>query len=374
MTTGQSKRLVEEQDFVKGWPHPSMLERPELQNALSQSFAASISRHAASCLNYGTAEEGAYMLGNPRFLRALSGFLTTHYRRDVDPDTLMSTTGGSMGIDLCAHAHSVPGDFAVCEAPTFYLAHDMFRERGLQLREVPMEMDGMDLDRLERVVAELDGRCKLVYTIPIHHNPTGVSMSQAKRERLAALARQYNFVVIADEAYQLVNFDKGSQTPSPLFYEDDPDDPHIVSVGTFSKLIGPGMKVGWVQAHPALLTPLSEVGFVGSGNNPVIFSSSGLTECLESGAISEHVDFVTRELGRKCEVLCTELRKIGYNPVQPSGGYFVWVHNHRERSTGRSGAGMSLELDDEYTRYMRLCFAWLSDEQIIEGIRFLDQA
>ena len=312
------------------------------------------------------------MLGNPSFLRALARFLAKHYARDVDPATLMSTTGGSMGIDLCARAHSAPGDVAVCEAPTFYLAHEMFRERGLNLREVPMEADGMNLDALERVVRELDGRCKLVYTIPIHHNPTGVSMSQIKRERLAAMARRYNFVVIADEAYQLVNFE-GAQAYSPMFYEDDPDDPRIVSVGTFSKLIGPGMKVGWVQAHPALLVPLSEVGFVGSGNNPVIFSSSGLTECLESGAISEHVEFVTRELARKSKLLCTELRKIGYDPVQPSGGYFVWVRNDRERTTGRNGAGMSLELDDEYKHYMRLCFAWLSDEQIVEGVRFLGE-
>ena len=373
MTPAPPTHPFKEQDFVKGWPHPSMIERPQLQEALSQSFAASISSNAASCLNYGTAEEGAYMLGNPSFLRALAGFLAKHYRREVDPGTLMSTTGGSMGIDLCARAHSVPGDFAVCEAPTFYLAHEMFRERGLKLREVPMEADGMDLDALEHVVAELNGGCKLVYTIPIHHNPTGVSMSQVKRERLTALARQYDFVVVADEAYQLVNFDESKPGLSPMFYEDDPDDPHIVSVGTFSKLIGPGMKVGWVQAHPAMLTPLSEVGFVGSGNNPVIFSSSGLIGCLESGAISEHIEFVRRELGRKCAVLCAELRNIGYNPVQPSGGYFVWVRNERGKTTGRNGAGMSLELDDEYAHYMRLCFAWLSDEQIIEGIRFLEQ-
>jgi len=359
------------QDFVKGWPHPSMLERAELRRALAESFAKAITENSAAGLNYGTSADGAFMLGNPDFLNALANFLSTQYQRAVVPNTLMSTGGGSMGIDLCCRAHAEAGDYAVCEAPTFYLAHQMFRERGLKLREVPIQADGMDLDALEKAVIELNGKCKLVYTIPIHHNPTGITMSQAKRTRMAAMAREYKFYVIADEAYQLVNFQQSGSGLPPLFYEDDSRDPRILSVGTFSKLIGPGMKVGWIQADPSLLEPLTQIGFVSAGNNPVIFSSTGLTHFLNSGALHEHIEFVGSELQRKCELLCTELRSLGLVPFEPAGGYFVWVHRANGTITGRSGAGMALDPPTRFADYMRLCFAWLSDEQIIEGVRVL---
>ena len=75
--------------------------------------------------------------------------------------------------------HTEAGDIAVTEAPTYYLAHQMFRERGLVLREVPLEDDGMDVDALEKLCEEMGGKVKLVYTVPIHHNPTGVTMSDA---------------------------------------------------------------------------------------------------------------------------------------------------------------------------------------------------
>ena len=131
----------------KGWPHPSLLQRPELQTALSESFAKALADDAASCLNYGTKEAGAWMTGHPTFLTRRQAPLN-EYRREVDPATLMSTCGGSMGTDLCCRVHASAGDYAVCEAPTYYLAHQMFRERGLNLREVDILSDGIDLDAL----------------------------------------------------------------------------------------------------------------------------------------------------------------------------------------------------------------------------------
>lgn len=359
------------QDFVKGWPHPSFLERPQLREALSTSFAKAITEHSASALNYGTAKEGAYMLGNPSFLSGLARFVQAHYRHEVRSDTLMSTGGGSMGIDVCGRAHAAAGDYVICEKPTYFLAHQMFRERGLHLRDVPIQPDGMDLDALEKLVVELDGQCKLVYTIPKHQNPTGVTMSQAKRERLVQMARKYRFHVIADEAYQLLNFREEGRAVLPLCYEDDPRDPRILSVGTFSKLIGPGLKVGWIQAHPSLLGPMTRLGFFESGNNPVTFSSTGLLHLLDSGALQEHIAFVSGELARKCALLCKELRALGYEVTEPTGGYFVWVRKQNEKMTGRDGTGMALDPPDQFADFMRLCFAWLDDEQIVSGVRVL---
>merc|ERR550532_1081310 len=110
---------------------------------------------------------------------------------------------------------------------------------------VPIEEDGMDLVALEKLLKENPGKIKIVYTVPVHHNPTGITMSNAKREKLVALAQKYKFLIIADESYQLLNFKPSGVLP--LFFHDHVEDPRVFSVSTFSKLIGPGTKVGWIQ-------------------------------------------------------------------------------------------------------------------------------
>jgi len=357
-----------QQDFIKGWPHPSLLERQEFKTALGESYAKSINESATSCLNYGTKEQGACMLGHPAFLEALGGFLSDAYGKPVPAANLMSTGGASMATDIACRVHAAHGDCVVCEAPTYYLGHNMFRERGLRLREVPIQLDGMDLDALEEVLKQEGGKVKLVYTVPVHHNPTGITMSNDKRVRLLALAKQYDFKVLADEAYGLLSFsDPGVVS---LHFHDDANDPRVIAVGTFSKLIGPGIKVGWVHAYPGLLKPLAGIGFIDSGNNPVIFNSSGLTHFISSGALKAHIAFVSSELGRKKDVLVKALIDVGLEPYNPKGGYFVWVKS-KGKMTGRSGKGMCLDPPDQFADYMRLCFAWLTDEQILAGVQVL---
>lgn len=284
----------------------------------------------------------------------------------------MTTSGLSMGLDICARVHTKAGDWVVCEAPTYFLAHTMFRDRGLNLSEVAIEADGIDLAALETVCKEKEGKVKLVYTVPVHHNPTGITMSNEKRDKLLALAEKYDFKIIADEAYQLLNFRPSGVVP--LFYHDKADSPRVLSVGTFSKLIGPGTKVGWIQAHPALLKPLAGIGFIDSGNNPVILSSGLLQEFISSGNVDKHIKHVAETLASNCELMVTELKKLGYEPNNPGGGYFVWLKSKGKARTGRSGKGMCLDPPDKFEDYMRLCFAWLNQEQIKEGIEFLGTA
>merc|ERR1712166_263574 len=104
-------------------------------------------------------------------------------------------------------------------------------------------------------------------------------------------------------------------------------DPRVVSVGTFSKLIGPGVKIGWMHASNKLLKPMSGIGFINSGNNPVTFSSVALSHFVSSGALAAHIDKVSAVLAEKCKALCDGLRSVGLEPHNggPKGGYFVWV-------------------------------------------------
>jgi len=355
------------QDFIKGWPHPELLENSQLREALVESFKQSI-EISAQALNYGSKEHGAYMMGHPRFLSALAGFLEKQYDRPVSPKNLLSTCGASMGTDIACRIHCKAGDICVVEEPTYYLAFSMVRDRGMSLLGVPIEEDGMDMVALEKLLKapENAGKIKMVYTVPINHNPSGYTMSDAKRAKLVALAKEYKFVIVADEAYQLLNFER-TET-KPLFYHDDPADPRVLSIGTFSKLIGPGIKVGWVQAHESLLKPMTGIGFVDSGNNPVIFSSCNLIHFIESGNLARHIEMVSKDLGKRCELMCNKLREVGLEFYQPKGGYFVWIKN-KGKTTGRNGQDMSVN-KDKFGDYMRLCFAWLPEDKIVEGIEF----
>jgi len=354
------------QDFIKGWPHPELLQSTQLKQALMESYQKGLDISHES-LNYGDKENGAYMLGHPRFRKALAEFLSQQYGAPVEPSNLMSTCGCSMGVDIACRVHCQAGDLAIVEEPTYYLSFTMIRDRGMDLVGVPIQDDGIDVDAVEKVLNERPGKVKMLYTVSVHHNPTGITMTDAKRKRLVELAREHKFYIVSDEAYQLLNFEPSAV--KPMFYYDDPSDPRVLSIGTFSKLIGPGVKVGWVQAHEALLKPLAGIGYIDSGNNPVIFSSCNLIHFLESGGMAKHLEFVSKDLGERCALMCKKLRDVGLEVRQPKGGYFVWVRS-KGKMTGRSGECMSVK-KDKFHDWMRLCFTWLTPAQIEEGIEFL---
>lgn len=359
------------QDFIKGWPDPKLLEGTALRSALMESFQKGVEMSYES-LNYGDTKNGAYMLGHPRFLEVLAKFLEGQYGAPVSPKNLMSTAGASMGIDIACRVNCKPGDICVVEEPTYFLSFTICRDQGMEIMGVPLESDGMDLNALESLCKEHPGKIKMVYTIPVNHNPAGYTMSEAKRQKLVALAKEYKFIVVADEAYQLLCFEKIDA--KPLFYHDDPADPRVFSIGTLAKLVGPGVKLGWIQAHEALLKPLPNIGFVDSGNNPVIFSSCNFIHFIESGALARHIEMVSTDLGKRKSLMCKKLREVGLEVDEPKGGYFVWVKSKPGgKTTGRKGDAMSVK-KDKFHDYMRLCFAWLPEEKIIEGIEYLRES
>ncbi|CAK9115326.1 Aromatic-amino-acid aminotransferase 1 (ARAT-I) (AROAT) [Durusdinium trenchii] len=348
-------------DFSRGWPHPELLQG-SLPAQLAESFQRGLAFSSES-LNYGD-QRGSFRFGHPKFLESLSGFLSKQYEAQVEPSTLMTTGGASMGIDLAMRSLSSPGDVCVFEEPTYYLSFDMARNHGLVPRGVPIYQDGMDLDRLEEIC--ISDKVRIVYTIPVHHNPTGYTMANNKRMKLLELARKYDFLVVADEAYQLLNFEK-PMAVKPLFYHDRPEEPRVVSVGTFSKLIGPGVKVGWAQAYPTLLQALTRVGYVASGGNPVTFSSMALLHFVES-QLAEHIEDISKELKERCQIMCESLAEVGLEAYRPKGGYFVWVKaDGLVTSIGKAGSDFAI-CKKKFPEYTRLCFSWLSKEEIRRGI------
>lgn len=145
------------QDFIKGWPHNELLQSSQLREGLLESFKHGLAMSEQS-LNYGDIDNGAYMLGHPAFRKALADFLSKQYNAPVDPKTLMTTAGCSMGVDIACRMHCSVGDIAIVEEPTYYLSFTMIRDRGMSLMGVGMEDDGIDIAAVEKILKENPGK------------------------------------------------------------------------------------------------------------------------------------------------------------------------------------------------------------------------
>jgi DNA-binding transcriptional MocR family regulator len=242
-------------NFGIGQPSPDLLP-VELMRTASASFL----NHAQPAeLNYGERQ------GDIRFRESLAAFLGEAYFATVEPDKLLVTGGNSQALDFVCALFTRPGDTVIVEEPSYFLAFQIFTDHGLNIVSVPVDQDGMDIGRLEKVLEQT--RAKLLYTIPSYHNPSGQTMSLERRKRLAELSREHDFLIAADEVYQLLYY----YQPPPAALGTMTGSGNILSLGSFSKIMAPGLRLGWIQTSSVLMERLIESGVINSGGsfNPV---------------------------------------------------------------------------------------------------------
>ena len=241
-------------DFGVGQPDLAILPLDLLQRAAAHRFAQGDTRF----LQYGPEEGDGYFNG------ALAQFLTNAYGlsaqgKGVEPDQLFVTNGVSQALDLLCTLYTKPGDLIFVEEPTYFLVFRIFQDHGLRIEPIPLTAQGIDLAVLEEKLQQ--ERPVLLYTIPSFQNPASVTIPQAHRERLVALSQAYDFLLVADEVYQLLAY----RTAPPRPFADYVDDAPILSLGSFSKILAPGLRLGWIQANPAAVNRFVESGIVQSG-------------------------------------------------------------------------------------------------------------
>ena len=270
----------------------------------------------------------------------------------MDPSLLFVTNGISGALGLVCSLYAGRGDVVVVEEPSYFLALSIFRDFGLTIVPIGIDGDGMRTGELEQKLAS-GLRPKLVYTIPSFQNPTGVVLSAARKAHLVALAHKYDFVVLADEVYQLLAFDNIPPPPPVLAYYEDgseaaagataanghgaaaaalaPGAGRVISMGSFAKILAPALRLGWLQVAPAgkhLLDRIYNCGQLDSsgGLNPVV---SGIVHAFIDGGHQEaHVRVVRAELTSRATILGAALRAHlprGASFEAPTGGYFVWI-------------------------------------------------
>jgi DNA-binding transcriptional MocR family regulator len=331
-------------------------------------FTIGDSRH----LQYGLEQGDGY------FRQALANFLTNAYGTPVNPDLLFVTAGASSALDLLCTLYTRPGDVIFVEEPSYFLALRIFEDHGLRVVPITMDDEGLRLDVLEEKLIEF--KPKFIYIIPAFQNPSGRTLSQARRDKLVEWAQRDNFMVAADEAYQFLPF---TQTPPNSFAVYTEDVEQIISVNSFSKILAPGLRLGWIQAHSAIIKRLSGSGLLQSGGGMNPYTSALVRGLIESGELDKNIVRLQKEYTSRLEALDSALHlhlpQAEY--ILPQGGFFFWVHLPGVDAAELRGKAKEYKIDFRQgvlfssqmgmQDYMRLSFCFYGPEAIQEGIKRL---
>ena len=397
-------------DFLKGHPNDRELPNDDLHGLL-QSISSESLRTA---LQYGQGR------GNPKLISELKSFIERQCASDSGNDntshehSIFITEGVSHGVDLLTVATTQPGDYVLTERPTYYLIAGIFLSHKLQVGTMPMRIDdgGIDFEALQNGFET--GRLpvpRLIYIIPSHHNPTGRCMLSSDREELATLSYKYKILVIADEVYHLLDWGSHPRPARMVAWnstiEKSATDPNVtmndtneindqaplygcVSVSSFTKIFGPGVRCGWIEADNSIVEAVQNIGYIQSQGAVAPVMGTILSLGLSTLTVDRVLQRLRDQYQQRCSLLCNILESESSIQLacRPTGGYFVWIKlpnimNQEAASkfldfcTNRGVRfmpGISCDADpvrkddeDYLHSYARLCFAKMDLNDIEQG-------
>jgi 2-aminoadipate transaminase len=352
---------------------------PDTSTFPPETFAAITARIArescASALQYGPTEGFEATKHCIAEVMAAEGM-------HIDVDDVIVTTGGQQVIDLVTKTLVDPGDVVICEAPTYPGAVPVFSSYEADVVQIEMDADGMRIDLLEETLGRLEReerRPKFIYTVPTFQNPAGVTLSAPRRQRLVEIARERELLVLEDNPYGL------------LRYEGDPLPPlraldggvYVLYLGTFSKILSPGIRLGWVAAPAPVLAKIN------LGKQAADLCTSSLTQKLVEGYFAEgrwrgYVQDLCTIYRRRRDAMLDALAEF-FPPqaewTQPGGGLFIWatlpdfidtedlLAKAIQQENVAFVPGSAAYADGRGGSSMRLNFSAVSENDIVEGIR-----
>jgi 2-aminoadipate transaminase len=354
--------------FAGGFPDPETFPRERVSMLL----------HELAASGETTAFQYAPTRGVAGLLDALAGRLETLQGRRPADDELLITSGAIEALELVAKSFLDPGDLVVVEAPTYLGSIQAFRGFEAALVAVGMDEHGLDVEDLERRLAG-GLRPKLVYSIPDHQNPAGVSLAAERRTLLVALAQHYGFLIVEDVAYRELPF---SDESLPSLWSLAPD--VVVQTGTMSKTFFPGVRLGWAVGPADISTRLVSA----KQNTDQCAGALGqrlFEESVRRGWIDEQLVLSRALYSRKCERMLAALER--WMPeeahwTRPEGGFFSWLtlpDDADSRKLARRAAergvgivpGTLFFVDGRGADKLRLSFSMVSESQIDDGIERL---
>ena len=364
-----------------GYPGPELFDRDGLREAADNALASA----PVACLQYGPTD------GLPALREGIAGWMDEAGSR-CSVDDILVTAGSQQGFDLLVRTLLRPGDVALVERPTYTGPLRLLKIAEVSTRTVGVDHNGLDVDELEAVLVEAakgqGPRPKLLYVVPTFANPSGATMPHARRLRLLELAVKYGVVVVEDDPYGRLRF-HGDPQPHLLSLVDQVPGARdwVVHLGSFSKVIAPGLRTGWLIAAPAIRRACLIAKQLDDLSNPG-FTQMTVARYLEAGRLRAHLPVILgayRERAQAMrEAIATHLSsRVAVNV--PEGGMFMWgrirngasardllKHAIDEKVTFVAGDIYYADQTDPAT--LRLSFSTPTPDQIRTGIARISQA
>lgn len=364
--------------FVAGFPDPASLPR----NDVLESTRIALERDGDWVLQYGAAR------GYADLVTQLLIKLKRDQGIEAGEENLLITYGASQGLNLICEALCDVGDVVLSEQPTWSGAVRAFRTAGVEVIPIPLTPEGTDVETLERELTRLaaEGRQpKLFYTIPNFQNPTGVTTTLERRRRIIELSHRHNLPIVEDDAYFDLRY-SGERIPT-LYMLDKASSGsemgRVMYLGTFSKIMAAGMRLGWVVADPRMIRVLA--GLKAEGGTSA-FTGAVAAEFCASGTLVEHISELNKLYRVRRDTMLESLEAHmppGTHWTQPEGGFFIWVilpegvtasalaPAARERGVEfLPGTACHFQDGDDT---LRLSYSFADEEQIRQGIAILGE-
>ena len=361
--------------FAGGFPDPALFDAEGIRIAVN----AALATNPGPVLQYGATE------GFDALREGIAGFMAAK-GATVAPQGLITTTGSQQALDLIGKTLISPGDKVIVEAPTFLATIQCFRLYGADLVGAPIDADGVRVDVLEQLIRE--HRPKLVYLIPTFGNPSGATLSLERRRRVLELAASTGTLVVEDDPYGELYFD---QPPPPSLLALSGGVPGsrewLAHCGSFSKILSPGLRVGWLIAPEALLAKATMCKQFSDAHTSNLTQATA-AEYLKLDRMERTLDVVRATYAERARVmaqcLAAELGEaISFN--RPQGGMFFWARLNGGRDANEfarraieekvafvPGAPFFARDPDRST--LRLSFATADVARIAEGMARLRKA
>jgi 2-aminoadipate transaminase len=355
--------------FAGGLPNPKFFPA----EALIAATEAVLRNNAANVLQYAVSE------GYPPLREWIAARYKQRYGLDIPIEHIMVTSGSQQGLDLLGKVLLNPGDVVINERPGYQGAIHALSIYQPRFAGVPVRDDGLDVERLATALHEHAGRAKLVVVTPNYQNPTGITYTEANRRALADEIRRHDVLLVEDDPYGELGFTDTHMLPLQAYL-----DGQAITLGSFSKIVAPGMRLGW------LIAPRSIMPRIVVAKQATDFHSSQFAQCvlhhyLTTNPVDEHIARIRAGYAAQARAMIEALE--GHFPpgamevafTRPQGGMFVWVTLPAEADSmailkdaieARVSflPGVPFFTDGDGKRYMRLSYSQADETMIREGI------
>ena len=309
--------------FAGGFPDSAMFDVDGIRAAVDQA----LTEEAGAALQYGATE------GYQPLREQLSAFMASKGAQGVAPENLIVTTGSQQALDLLGKTLISPGDKVIVEGPTFLATIQCFRLYGADLVSAPIDGHGVQIDALEKLIVE--HRPKFVYLIPTFGNPSGAMLSLERRKKVLELAVKYQTVIVEDDPYGDLYFGEAPPPSLLALLATVPGSRELlVHCGSLSKVLSPGLRVGWMIGPDPLLARATMCKQFSDAHTST-FAQATAAQYLKAGRMPGTLAHVRTVYAERAQAMGDALRKeLGdaIEFVQPQGGLFVWA-----RLTGAGG-------------------------------------